>query len=72
MLSTYYSDQCHLDVLSEGVGEVSDQDVELAATFNGTGSGANFGTIYVFGSLKRDIEFALCTNFWTMSFLEFP
>ena len=36
VLSTYQSDQCSLDVLSFGIGSVTEEDVKLAADFSGT------------------------------------
>ena len=34
-ISTYNSQQCHLNILKYDVGIVSEQDVESTATFNG-------------------------------------
>ena len=35
VLATYNSDQCELDVMMFGSGAVSEEDVQLAADFNG-------------------------------------
>jgi len=35
VLSTYDSDLCDLEIIQSGVGEVTENDVELAADFNG-------------------------------------
>ena len=34
-LSTYRSDLCQLEVVSHGVGEVTEHDIQLAETFKG-------------------------------------
>ena len=34
-LSTYRSDLCDLEVVSHGVGEVTEHDIQLAETFKG-------------------------------------
>lgn len=35
VVSTYDSDQCQLHIVTSGVGDVSENDVEMAKTFNG-------------------------------------
>lgn len=43
VLDTYDSEQCRLQILSYGVGAVSDHDVEMATTFNGIVYAFNVG-----------------------------
>lgn len=35
LLDTYDNDACRMNILNFGVGEVTEQDIELAAPFNG-------------------------------------
>ena len=35
ILDTYHSDLCHLHLLSYGVGDITEHDVDMAAAFNG-------------------------------------
>ena len=46
VISTYNSQQCHLNILKYDVGDVTEQDVEMAADFEGSWEEDNFASDY--------------------------
>lgn len=57
VLDTYDSEQCRLQILSYGVGAVSDHDVEMATTFNGEFSSGKFPSL-------MHIYYPECSSTW--------